>query len=138
MDGWCTHIIWKDFRSLYAENCLGRKTRITPAKRYSQYAAWLEGLDKEDAQRYWKEYLDGYSGLATLKDVGSDQAGPYMSASREFLLSRDQSGALQDLSARYGVTLYSLLQCAWGILLAKYNNSRDVVFGSVVSGRPAE
>ena len=34
--------------------------------------------------------------------------------------------------------LAPLFQALWGILLAKYNNTNDIVFGVVVSGRPAE
>ena len=45
---------------------------------------------------------------------------------------------LQGLSEQYGVTLNTILQTAWGLLLGRYNDSEDVVFGSVVSGRPAE
>ncbi|MDP1513505.1 condensation domain-containing protein, partial [Paenibacillus ottowii] len=36
------------------------------------------------------------------------------------------------------VTINTLIQTVWGVLLQKYNNSSDVVFGSVVSGRPGD
>ncbi|MBJ8192661.1 hypothetical protein JDS79_38630, partial [Bacillus cereus] len=36
------------------------------------------------------------------------------------------------------VTRKTLMQTVWGLVLQVYNNSEDVVFGSVVSGRPAE
>ncbi|WP_299316165.1 condensation domain-containing protein, partial [uncultured Aquimarina sp.] len=37
-----------------------------------------------------------------------------------------------------GITQNTFIQGVWGYLLSRYNNTQDVVFGSVVSGRPAE
>ncbi|MBC9915692.1 condensation domain-containing protein, partial [Chitinophaga varians] len=50
----------------------------------------------------------------------------------------ERTAQLTQLSRSLGVTLNTLLQTAWGVLLMKYGNTDDVVFGSVVSGRPAE
>ncbi|NFC41929.1 hypothetical protein EXN11_20220, partial [Clostridium botulinum] len=35
------------------------------------------------------------------------------------------------------VTMNTIIQAVWGILLQRYNNIDDVVFGTVVSGRNA-
>ena len=42
------------------------------------------------------------------------------------------------MAARNGVTTATVLHSLWGILLGRYNDTDDVVFGSVVSGRPPE
>jgi amino acid adenylation domain-containing protein len=42
------------------------------------------------------------------------------------------------MAGRNNVTLNTMIQALWGIVLGKYNNRRDVVFGTVVSGRPSE
>ena len=39
---------------------------------------------------------------------------------------------------RHQVTVNTLMQAAWGVILQKYNGTNDAVFGSVVAGRPAE
>ncbi|MCP4146880.1 MAG: AMP-binding protein, partial [bacterium] len=44
---------------------------------------------------------------------------------------------LNTLAQENGTTLNLVVQTIWGMLLMRYNNSRDVVFGAVVSGRPA-
>ncbi|PIK32742.1 non-ribosomal peptide synthetase, partial [Bacillus siamensis] len=51
---------------------------------------------------------------------------------------RELTGKLADLAARNHVTIHTALQSVWGVLLAKYNQTDDVVFGSVVSGRDAK
>ncbi|KAF6612957.1 condensation domain-containing protein, partial [Paenibacillus sp. EKM101P] len=45
---------------------------------------------------------------------------------------------IQRIAKRYQVTINTLMQTVWGLLLQKYNGTDDVVFGSVVSGRPAD
>ena len=45
---------------------------------------------------------------------------------------------LEELAKRYRVTLNTVMQTLWGIVLGRYNGTQDVVFGSVVSGRPAD
>jgi len=42
------------------------------------------------------------------------------------------------LSRQQRVTLNSVMQSVWALLLAHYSGTDDVVFGAVVAGRPAE
>jgi amino acid adenylation domain-containing protein len=53
-------------------------------------------------------------------------------------LSRDLTGDLQRLCAQHGLTLNTLVQGIWALLLGRYAGRTDVVLGSVVSGRPPE
>ena len=48
------------------------------------------------------------------------------------------SQRLRESAARAGLTVNTVLQGAWALLLARYSGSEDVVFGTTVSGRPAE
>ncbi|WP_141695411.1 condensation domain-containing protein, partial [Paenibacillus polymyxa] len=56
----------------------------------------------------------------------------------DFDLGADLTAGIQRIAKRYQVTINMLMQTVWGILLQKYNGTDDVVFGSVVSGRPAD
>jgi uncharacterized protein involved in type VI secretion and phage assembly len=53
-------------------------------------------------------------------------------------LSAETTAALQQLSRQQRVTLNSVMQSVWALLLAHYSGTDDVVFGAVVAGRPAE
>lgn len=44
--------------------------------------------------------------------------------------------SVESVVRRVGITLSSFLNVAWGILLQRYNNCDDVLFGMTVSGRP--
>ncbi len=48
------------------------------------------------------------------------------------------SAGLRDLAAAQGVTLNSVAQSLWALLLSRYNSATDVVFGAITSGRPPE
>jgi amino acid adenylation domain-containing protein/non-ribosomal peptide synthase protein (TIGR01720 family) len=140
MDGWCMSIIVSEFSRLYAANMKAAIITLPAVVPYSKYIKWVEESDKQASTRYWSNYLDGYETLATLpkKEIAAIEKIPYSLAWEEFSIGKEQSKKMQKFSAEQGVTLNTLLQAAWGILLAKYNNVNDVVFGSVVSGRPTE
>jgi alpha-ketoglutarate-dependent taurine dioxygenase len=53
-------------------------------------------------------------------------------------LSEQETLALQSLTQRHQLTMNTLVQGAWGLLLSSYSGQKDVVFGATVSGRPAE
>jgi non-ribosomal peptide synthetase component F len=46
--------------------------------------------------------------------------------------------AVERLARQYRLTVNTLVQGAWALLLGRYANSDDVVFGVTVSGRPAD
>ena len=139
MDGWCLSLITKEVFEHYRALQEGRETDLSSAAPYSDYIEWLDLQDHREAKRYWSEYLDGYKGETRLlhKRTQHEQKD-YAYANVICELDREQTKRLQQISNQHQVTLHSLIQTVWGILLQKYSGSPDVVFGSVVSGRPAE
>ena len=114
---------------------------MPPAHPYSHYIDWLESRDNEVSKDYWEGYLSSYNHLSTLPQkwhASSNKPLPYRLESHQLVMGSDEVKLLEGLSRTYGVTANTVFQFAWGLLLSKYNNTDDVVFGSVVSGRPAE
>lgn len=141
MDGWCLGIIINELFSLYG--CLKRQETpaLAPAQPYSDYIKWLEKQDKEKALTYWQELLGDYEQEASLprrKAPSAVHAGHYEQAELRFSFGLELSRKLQELASSCQITLNSLFQTLWGVLLQRYNHLEDVVFGSVVSGRPSE
>jgi iturin family lipopeptide synthetase C len=150
MDGWCMGIILNEFRQLYSSHVKGKPIKLGDTEPYSNYIGWLQEQDSKAALDYWKEYLKDYEGGRQLpvrrtaeqkeQQAAAQQAGQqqsYRQGSRELELGRDQTNQLQAMCSRLGITLSTLLQGAWGLLLGRYYGDQDVVFGSVVSGRGA-
>ena len=140
MDGWCMAILVNEFLKTYSAIKHGRAIVLPPVTPYSTYIKWLHERKQEPSATYWSNYLAGYDRLASLpaKELIERKETGYRLASQTFIISKEQTNCLNAKAGEYMVTVNTLLHTAWGILLAKYNNVSDVVFGTVVSGRPAE
>ncbi|WP_367387461.1 amino acid adenylation domain-containing protein [Bacillus vallismortis] len=139
MDGWCLPLVTKEVFETYYELLDRRKPEREAVTPYSRYIEWLEDQDHNNASAYWQKYLDGYEGQTVLlKEPVSNQAEGYQKQRLACRLGKQLSEEIRQTASKHHVTVNTFIQSAWGLLLQRYNNSQDVVFGSVVSGRPAE
>ncbi len=136
LDGWSFGVVYREFREIYEALVEGRAPTLAPPASHAGYIRWLTQRDAAAGKRYWAEYLAGYTQIATFNRHGGRRAGPY--EPRDLTLSLDEAStaALKALAVRSRVTLSSAVQALWGLLLARYNDTDDVVFGAIVSGRP--
>ena len=135
-DGWCTMIIAKELFSNY--RTLTEKGHLTIEKTepFSTYIKWLEEQDMEEAGQYWEGYLKGYEQQALIPADCGDTG--YQKEDLFITLDNGLAEALENIAVSSQVTTSTVFQTLWGIILQKYNNLEDVVFGSVISGRPPE
>ncbi|MEI2275849.1 amino acid adenylation domain-containing protein [Sphingobacterium sp. ML3W] len=139
MDGWCMFNLVSDFFQIYEALFERRDCKLKTIRPYSDYIKWLESVNKEASLRYWQEYLYGHDSITEFP--GKLQ----VSNSRNDIidgfslrLNLQDCVKLRSVCTELGITENVFIQCAWGILLARYTFNNDVVFGSVVSGRPGE
>ncbi|MEQ8477443.1 amino acid adenylation domain-containing protein [Fulvivirga sp.] len=140
MDGWSVGKVINEFVQLYLKNINGKKLALARSKPYSKYINWLQSVNRQKSLEYWEQQLKEYNQLATLPqkpDIETSDA-PVELQSQTLVLQKKEKEKLDKMCATMGVTANTVLQAAWGLLLMKYNNNNDVVFGSVVSGRPAD
>ncbi|MGE5342786.1 MAG: amino acid adenylation domain-containing protein [Candidatus Omnitrophota bacterium] len=140
MDGWCLGILFREFMDIYHAMQAQTLPRLQPVVPYSRYIQWLEKQDKPKGLTYWKEYIDGYEQPATLprSRCGSSDRPSYVSGNHKFQLDDTQTRQLRQIAMKNRVTENVLFQALWGIMLQRYTSIDDVIFGAVVSGRPAE
>ncbi|MGX5439995.1 amino acid adenylation domain-containing protein [Bacillus thuringiensis] len=137
-DGWGRGVILGELFHIYGNKRAGQHHHLEEPRPYSDYIKWLEEQTKEDGAHYWKHYLEGYQEQAKIPSFKGDSASGYRNREKVIEFSNELTKKMMELANRNHVTLNTLLQSAWGILLAKYNHTDDVVFGSVVSGRDAK
>lgn len=140
MDGWCIAVLTREYYYFYDCILSGKPFDLPPAASYKSYIDWLEGQDNNQAIAFWGNYLNGYSlaaGFPQKQDI-RDRGFTYMKQRKMLTIDGELFDSLQSLSVKNNTTLSVLAQTIWGVLLSRYNNSSDVVFGAVVSGRPAE
>jgi amino acid adenylation domain-containing protein len=135
IDGWSRAIIESDLLDIYAAG--GVAAGLRPAGSYANYLGWLGRQDKQAAREAWRAELAGADGSA-LGIPEKPGRAPGLPAHEVFRHSADFTAALTDFARRHGLTLNTVLQGAWALVLARLARRTDVVFGAVVSGRPAE
>ncbi len=139
MDGWCSGIIINELFRIYSFLQQGRSVALGEVHPYKNYIEWLEKQDEEEALEYWSHYLSGYESVASLPKLADVQENKsYCLKEKIFRIEEAVSRKLEEISVKNQVTVNTVLQGIWGILLQRYNHTDDVVFGSVVSGRPSE
>lgn len=138
IDGWCTEILVAEFFEIYNALLHKRPYRLGKVTPYRVYIDWLEKQDQEASFTYWKKYLESYERKEQLpKDQDSSNL-PYNRRLHQFTINEELLQQLQALSKEQGVTLNTVMQGLWAVFVAKYSGQNDVLFGTVVSGRPAE
>ncbi|MFQ3563053.1 condensation domain-containing protein, partial [Streptomyces gramineus] len=132
LDGWSTPLLVRELTTLYDSQ--GDTTvlpRVTP---YRQYLGWLTAQDQPAAEAAWREALGGLEQPTLLAPVDPGRPG-LMPERITVELDEDRTVALADWARRHGVTLNTVLQVAWGLVLSRRTGHDDVVFGAVVAGR---
>ncbi|OKP93898.1 non-ribosomal peptide synthetase [Paenibacillus sp. P32E] len=138
LDGWSVGMIMRELLSLYSALDSGDQPRMIHAPAYGEYIRWVESRDRTAAEGYWRSYLSGYRGAPLLpRDIDEGESS-YDHGELTRTLADDLRDRLIKLSAERSVTLNILIQAAWGTVLHKLNDTDDVVFGAVVSGRSPE
>jgi amino acid adenylation domain-containing protein len=140
LDGWSVPLLMGELVEIYAALRQHRVPFRRPARPYSDYIAWLRKRDPQAPKEFWSAALLGFEEANDLRISRS-----FGSAVREgeYVRCRTQidpalSQAVMHLCRAERITLSSLMQVCWGLLLSRYSGDEDVVFGATVSGRPAE
>ncbi|WP_259418057.1 non-ribosomal peptide synthetase [Bacillus toyonensis] len=137
LDGWCIGIILDELFTIYSHKMKGEEHQLEDPRPYSDYINWLNNQDNEEGLKYWSKYLEGYELNATLPKFNNSSARKYQRREKVIEFSKELTDKITQLANKNNVTLNTVMQSIWGLILAKYNNSDDVVFGTVVSGRDA-
>ncbi|WP_430058812.1 amino acid adenylation domain-containing protein [Paenibacillus alvei] len=137
MDGWCLPLVMEEVLGIYNALRAGEEPPLRSVRAYRDYIRWLSEQDANSARSYWKEQLEGSEALSALPKR-QRQAQGYEAKRVSWSVPREQSKAIALAATAHGVTVSTLLQTAWGLVLHAYSGGRDAVFGGVVSGRPAD
>ncbi|MEU9609889.1 amino acid adenylation domain-containing protein, partial [Streptomyces sp. NPDC048057] len=131
LDGWSMPVLFDELFTAYEAGGAALPT-VRP---FRDYLAWLAGQDRDVADAAWRQRL---SGAEPSLLVPGNELPPVVPAQHFVGAGTALTGALEGLARRLGVTVNTLVQGAWALLLGGLTNRSDVVFGSTVSGRPAE
>jgi len=129
LDGRSHHLVLKEVFKLYEAYCSGAKVELKEPRPYRDYLEWLSRRDSSKDEKFWRRRLEGLTTLARLELEGAP-VGQKHSGLHEIHLEERTTSALKSLAKRHALTLNTLVQGAWALLLSHYSRSSDVVFGA--------
>lgn len=156
LDGWSMPLVFRDVFLIYKR--ITQQQPITqqllplpPSRPYRDYIDWLQGQELAPAEAFWRSLLQGaqtptpltraqapkaVSTASTPASLETD-ASPHHCLQTQFLTA-PATAALQQFGQQNRITLNTIIQGAWGLLLSHISGSADVVFGATTAGRPAD
>ncbi len=146
LDGWSMPLFLRDLVTFYqrhdgddggGDDGGGGGSEPPVPVPFRDYLAWLAERDQEESEQAWRAALADVTEPALLAP-GSAQAAPVRPDKLVHDLPEELADALRAQAARAGVTLNTVLQAAWAVLLGRRLGQQDVLFGATISGRPPE
>ncbi|MGQ3477836.1 amino acid adenylation domain-containing protein, partial [Paenibacillus sp. TY11] len=137
VDGWSLSSIVQELFEIYSALSAHRTPNLKEIYSFQNYIEWLKQQDQDSASLYWNHYLEGIEQATALPWQSKQKKEGYLQQQVKFTFDREMTKQLQELALTYRVTLNAVIQAVWSIVLKRYNNTNDVVFGTVVSGRHA-
>jgi hypothetical protein len=141
VDGWSVTVLIKEALAFYESLAGGRSLRPEPSRPYGDYISWLRRQDLDAAETYWRAALNGAPAPTSLDNIRPpththNYAEHY--GEHSVRLTPEEQARLQSFARGHQLTLNTLILGAWALLLSHYSGNDDVIFGVVVSGRPAD
>ncbi|MGJ4946751.1 condensation domain-containing protein, partial [Bradyrhizobium sp. HKCCYLS1011] len=138
-DGWSIPLLLDEVFAAYVALNRREVPQLTPVRPFRDYIAWLQHQDMAAAEAHWRRRLAGFEAPSSLGlgrptvSAEHDDGDRYAEHARELAL-----GEIEGFARRHRLTINTVVQGAWALLLGRYGDSNDVVFGVTVSGRPAD
>ena len=135
VDGWSLAVFFTEMLAVYRAG--GSADGLPTPRPYRDYIVWLAEQDRAAAVAKWNEYLRGVSGPLMVAD-GTIAAPADVPSKTELLLPAADTARLRHWAGRNGFTLNTAVLFAWSVVLGRLTDRRDVIFGTIVSGRPEQ
>lgn len=139
IDGWSWPILCKEVFAFYNALLKGKYLYLNTPRPYRYYINWLQQQDLRAAETFWRQQLHGFTTPTRLlldRGEAHNLQQPKSYHEQHCCLSATITAALQSQAQQYHLTLSTFVQAAWAILLSRYTDESEVVFGATVSGRP--
>jgi amino acid adenylation domain-containing protein/non-ribosomal peptide synthase protein (TIGR01720 family) len=141
LDGWTMPLLFKEVFAFYEAFRRGSDLQIPLPPPYRNYIAWLKQQDLSAAESFWRTTLGGINAPTSLASAAhthdSEPVQGDIYSELEMHLPETASQQLRALARQHQLTLSTVLQGVWSLVLSHHTGSPDVIFGAPVSGRPA-
>ncbi|HSL69272.1 MAG TPA: AMP-binding protein, partial [Longimicrobiales bacterium] len=131
-------LLLQEVFAFYEAGCRGETLKLEQPRPFRDYIVWLKQQDMSRAEAYWRQALAGFTTPTRLSLARTAANGESGYGEEQVRLSAEQSEQVQRFAREQQVTVNTVVQGAWALLLSRYSGEEEVLFGATVSGRPAE
>ena len=136
LDGRSFPIVLREVFALYAALRAGTVPDLPLPRPYRHYIDWLQTRNPSASEPFWRETLRGFTAPTPLAiERLPGLAAESSQGDCEARLATATTTALRDLATAHDLTLSTLVQGAWSLLLSRYSGEDDIVFGATLAGR---
>lgn len=143
LDGWSVTLLLDELSHIYKALCQGTTPTLPRVHPYREYIAWLRTQDLASAESFWRSHLAGFTTPTPLVMDQSSESIPESDVEAteacvevNLSLSQRTTTTYLQFARQNQLTLNTLVQGAWALLLSRYSGEADVLFGTTVSTRP--
>lgn len=137
IDAWCRGLMLAEFFDHYRTLVEGRQPVVTPARPYRDFIAWLQRQDAEQALRFWRGNLGGFTDVTPLP-YQRTATGHASIQDVSLSLTAGETAQLAERARGEKLTVNTFMQAAWALVLMRHGGLDEALFGVTVAGRPAE
>src|SRR5581483_5377260 len=141
LDGWSVALLLAEVLHAYTALYQKGELYLQPRRAFRDYIVWLQERNQQAAESYWKNMLAGFDAPTSLGIGTPRPVVPSVDVTvseQKLLLPLAVTRELEDMARERQVTLNTLMQGMWALLLSRYSGERRVIFGVTVAGRPPE
>ncbi len=132
-------LVFQEVFAFYQAFLQGEKLTLPTPRPYRDYIIWLQQQDVIQAETFWRQTLQGFTIPTQLGQSDRQRQNLDDNYDRQAIfLNSSITKTLESFSQKHQLTLNTLIQGAWALLLGRYSNEQDVVFGATISGRPSD
>lgn len=138
LDGWSVNIVLDDLFHIYENICDNKQLQVDVPRPYHDYIDWYEKQSIFDSATFWRQELKGFTEPTSFGLKASNESSPIKVddyGEQQRRLSTTRTTSIEAFTRAHHVTLATIAQAAWALLLSHYSDEHDVVYGFVTSGR---
>jgi len=138
LDRWSRAVVLKEVFVIYNAFSQGLQPELEPARPYGNYIGWILKQDPAEAESFWRRTLRGFENPTDVM-IGRAPPAPMETYDcKNAQLSSEATLKLRTFCREQKLTMNTVVQGAWSLLLGCYSGENDILFGATVAGRPAE
>jgi amino acid adenylation domain-containing protein len=139
LDGWSEPLVLRAVFNAYAALMDGRLPAPEVGNRFGDFIAWSAAQDRSAAKSFWRRQLSGFTSPVTIRDNSAAIEAPAIAeishGSHSLVLSEAETNRIEQMARRNKLTFGTVVHGAWALLLHERTGAKDLIFGSVASGR---